>query len=428
MKKFFSKLLCQCNSDDHHPNDHDKQQISDTNGSSVIVQNHYLQTSNLQRNSSLQILLSQISHNEFDYQTNLSQKHLFICKKTQKQFTYPEDDYKINHKNIFDLYYQKTIKYDLNYRYIAPHQLCKYIAKRCIETDYMLEINSQFNQHSIQFANAGIFITAIETNSKNAIQGLQNVIQYDLQNKIDIINGEFTQLGGTFELNDGIFVNLCNYEKVKQGDQLKKTIQKCFASNPNIIIITNQKKTNFLYNSLEDFVYFEKQNIIINDIHIFTIYYFGKYCNIQQSELIDEIQNIFPINTYQQYDLSASIRNILIELFQTVNFQKILSVLLITLNQINDKSEILNVFLKELEKQKIFSQERLKQIHIQGATSPSTIKYHNHPSSVNRIIKEASVSQSQSQASFNILLPSQLRNSGYSSFDQQIQSAKFKDE
>ncbi|CAD8180492.1 unnamed protein product [Paramecium pentaurelia] len=292
----------------------------------------------------------------------------------------------------------------------------------------MLEINSQFNQHSIQFANAGIFITAIETNSKNAIQGLQNVVQYDLQNKIDIINGEFTQLGGTFEFNDGIFINLCNYEKVKQGDQLKKTIQKCFASNPNIIIITNQKKTNFLYNSLDDFIYFEKQNIIINDIHIFTIYYFGKYCNIQQSELIDEIQNIFPINTYQQYDLSASIRNILIELFQTVNFSKILSVLLITLNQINDKSEILNVFLKELEKQKIFSQERLKQIYIQGATSPSTIKYHNHPSSVNRIIKEASVSQSQSQASFNILLPSQLRNSGYSSFDQQIQSAKFKDE
>ncbi|CAD8170876.1 unnamed protein product [Paramecium octaurelia] len=428
MKKFFSKLLCQCNSDDHHPNDHDKQQISDTNGSSIIVQNHYLQTSNLQRNSSLQVLLSQISHDDFEFQTNLQQKLLFICKKTQKQFTYQEDDYKVNHKNIFDLYYQKTIKYDLNLRYIAPHQLCKYIAKRCIETDYMLEINSQFNQHSIQFAIAGIFVISIETNTKNATLGYQNVVQYDLQNKIDIINGEFTQLGGTFESNDGIFINLCNYEKLKQGDHFTKTIQKCFASNPNIIIITNQKKTNFLYNAINDFVYFESQKIIINDVHIFTIYYFGKYCNIQQQELIEEIQKIFPYNSNQQYDLSASIRNILIELFQTVNCSKILSVLLLTLNQINDKSEIFNIFLKELEKQKIFSQERLKQIYIQGATSPSTIKYHNHPSSVNRIIQEASQSQSQSQASFNIMLPSQLRNSGYSSFEQQAQSAKFKDE
>ncbi|CAK69228.1 unnamed protein product (macronuclear) [Paramecium tetraurelia] len=214
-------------------------------------------------------------------------------------------------------------------------------------------------------------------------------------------------------------------------------LQKLFRSVSLVILILLlsqiKKRQIFLYNAINDFVYFERQKIIINDVHIFTIYYFGKYCNIQQQELIEEIQKIFPYNTNQQYDFSASMRNILIELFQTVNCSKILSVLLITLNQINDKSEIFNVFLKELEKQKIFSQERLKQ----GATSPSTIKYHNHPSSVNRIIQgkqiqhlliEASQSQSQSQASFNILLPSQLRNSGYSSYEQQAQSAKFQDE
>ncbi|CAD8083036.1 unnamed protein product [Paramecium sonneborni] len=428
MKKFFQKLLCQDNIQDQNPTNYQNQHISDTNGSQVIIQNHYSQPSNLQRNSSLQMLLTQISNENFEFQTNFSQKHLFFYKQTQKQFTFPEDDYKTNHKNIFDLYYQKAITYDITYRYIAPHQLGKYISKRCIDTDYVLEINSQFNQHSIQFANAGIFVTSIEANQKNAISGFKNIIQYDLQNKIDLFYGEFQSMGGKFDLYDGIFINLCSYEKSKQNDFIKTSIQKCFILNPNIIILTNQKKLNFLQNAIEDFVYFEKQKIIINDIHTFTIYYFGKYCKIQQQELIEAIKNIFIVNTQQQFDISASIRNLLVELFETIQFSKILSVLLMTFNQISDKSEILNVFLKELEKQKILSQERIKQIYIQGATSPSTVKFQNHPSSVNRIIKEASESSSQSYASFNILLSYQLRNSGYSSYEQQVQSAKFKDE
>ncbi|CAK91639.1 unnamed protein product (macronuclear) [Paramecium tetraurelia] len=371
---FWKRLFCVCTGEESNEQRPKSRSVQTPN------QGHYQQQKQMQNpmeDSNIMTQLksmNQLIESPYHLITDNTQQCCFLVHKTQMQFPISKN-LVVNSKNpthIFDHQEEKKLLFDTKQNKIAPLHLSRYIAGRMQPAQRVLEINSQFNQHSIQFLSQGMSVIAVTQNIQHQQMGWHNLEQLKMhQLEISVIGANFATLRMDWNRTpvDGIFINLTNYRKDK-SEQIYKGLVNAVKITSDIVILLSGQRVNFLYElfarltveypNLLISVSIEEQEIVIDNRVEFTVIYMGQYSKLNKSNLIEALYErlIFQTKSYKEFELYTILQPILTDLIDSIGCIKVMKYFLESLYDVKQNQDLTNNFFKSLEQNKLINREK----------------------------------------------------------------------
>ncbi|CAD8121294.1 unnamed protein product [Paramecium sonneborni] len=373
-QSFWKRLFCVCTGEENNEQRPKSRSVQNP------IQGHYQQQKQIQNPMEESQISNQLKTMnqwiESPYQliTNNTQQCCFLVHKTSMHIPINKNQI-VNQQNLnhyFDYQDERKLLFDTKQNRIAPIYLSRYIAGRMKPAQRILEINSQFNQHSIQFLNQGISVMAIAQNIQHLKMGWQNLEQLQLtQLDISLIGANFATLKLDWNRMpiDAIFINLTNYRK-DQNEQVYKELINALKINSDIVILLAGQRVSFIYDLLAKLtventnlsisVAIEEQEIIFNNRVEFTVIFMGAFSKLTRSHLVEALYErlIYQTKSYKEFELYTILQPILNDLIDTIGCIKVMKFFLDSLSNSKQIQDITYNFFRLLELNKFINREK----------------------------------------------------------------------
>ncbi|KAM3139953.1 hypothetical protein pb186bvf_007984 [Paramecium bursaria] len=388
---FWRKLFCVY--EEQEPDPHTKKSSQQETSSHYTQQTPKIKDSMRIVESQLSMQLNTINEGkQLEIVTNKSEDMCLVVQHTIKR------EQNINPlclSNTFNIYHSEKLYYDQQDK-IAPQSICEHIAKRLVKFHSILEINSQYHQHSIQFSLLGIQVLSLNNDMKRLVSSDLNIQAYKAQKNIQSVCDDFLKTKMKFN-QDVVFINAIEYKakrlnQPKDSYELSQIIKKALKLTQNIVIITRvrsenkynfelKKIVNMIIQALEgqdiQYLGLEEERIVIDDQHQFTVFYYGTLNNVNQKDLINILRDSL---TYKEYfyhgrNVQNTLETLLEVLFRDVRPTIIFKLFLDSLNQ-HKPENILEYFLTTIRRDYI-PDEDFKEIILTSEDSNYTPQKRN---------------------------------------------------
>ncbi|CAD8121967.1 unnamed protein product [Paramecium sonneborni] len=376
-QSFWKKLFCVCTGEENN------EQRPKSRSVQTLNQGHYQQQKQIQNpmeESNICIQLKSMNQwIESPYQliTDNTQQCCFLVHKTSMQIPNSKNAnvHSQNPYHFFDHQDEKKILFDNKQNRIAPLYLSRYIAGRMKPAQSILEVNSQFNQHSIQFLNQGMSVIAITYNTQHLLMGQQNLEQFQLNfHDISIIRANFANLRLDWNRMsiDAIFINLTNYRK-DQNEEVYKALVNAVKITSDIVILVAGQRVTFLYELLARItvehtnismsVAIEEQEISFNNRVEFTVIFMGTFSKLTRSHLVEALYErlIYQTKTYKEFELYTILQPILNDLIDTIGCIKLMKYFLQSLYDLKQIQDLTHIFFRTLEQNKLINRDKFNE-------------------------------------------------------------------
>ncbi|CAD8072333.1 unnamed protein product [Paramecium primaurelia] len=371
---FWKRLFCVCTGEESNEQRPKSRSVQTPN------QGHYQQQKQMQNPLEESNIMSQLKfmnqqiESPYHLITDNTQQCCFLVHKTQMQFPISKN-LVVNSKNpnhIFDHQDEKKLLFDTKQNKIAPLHLSRYIAGRLKPAQRVLEINSQFNQHSIQFLNQGMSVIAVTQNIQHQQMGWQNLEQLKMNSlEISVIGANFANLRMDWNRVpiDAIFVNLTNYRKDK-NEQTYQGLVNAVRITSDIVILLAGQRVSFLYElfarltveypKLLISVSIEEQEIVFNNRVEFTLIFMGQYSKLNKNHLIEALYDrlIYSSKSYKEFELYSILTPIITDLIDNIGCIKVMKYFLESLYDVKQNQDLTNNFFRSLEQNKLINREK----------------------------------------------------------------------